>query len=278
MDLFIPIAGVVVGIVATVVVSVLVTLKLARTKDPSWALRGVNVLRDHVAQVEGLEILYHSKPIESLTVSRLLFWNRGLEAIRNDDIAPDHPIQVACLGDIRMMARSILETNHDACHVTATEIEDERMFTLRFNHLNHGDGVVVQVIHTGTSPDSITVHGEVIGASVKRRDPKIFTVPVTVFGRAVGPSGRQGIAMAGVGVLVLSAFAALGPDAYAFIDAGRTGDVTGDLTILALVSVFAVGWFVQSWRRRVPQPCPSLPEEMRLKCPRPSRPALDGAS
>lgn len=75
-----------VSIFATGLIGILVLIFFRRTQNPSCAIRSNNVFTDHVSRVEGLEIQYSGNPIESLTISKVLFWNRGREAIRQNDV------------------------------------------------------------------------------------------------------------------------------------------------------------------------------------------------
>ena len=74
LQVVIAVASALFGVIVAVVLAI---EAMRRTKDPSWAIRSNNLLKDHVSNLEGLHISYGNEPVESVTISRIVF---GIEA------------------------------------------------------------------------------------------------------------------------------------------------------------------------------------------------------
>src|SRR5258707_12551413 len=71
----------------------------ARLKRTAWAIRSNNLVRDFAASLPELEILYRHEKVDTLTVTRIAFWNRGMATIDRNDIASADPLRISPLGD-----------------------------------------------------------------------------------------------------------------------------------------------------------------------------------
>src|SRR5258708_33075831 len=70
----------------------------ARLKIPSWSSRSTNLVRGFASNLPGLAIFFRNEIVETLTVTRIAFWNRGMATIDRNDIAPSDPVRIVALG------------------------------------------------------------------------------------------------------------------------------------------------------------------------------------
>lgn len=150
--------------------------------------------------VLGLGVTYEGVDIPSLSVTKLAVWNAGTEALRTQDIASTDPLLVTTRGDnVKLLKVTVRETTQPANaslvqHETRNGNEAAR---LTFEYLNPGDGILMDVVHTGTGTEDIELRGSLVGAIIKRTaaDPETQTTYAGGPGAAVPvvsiESGRE---------------------------------------------------------------------------------------
>ena len=80
IDTILGIAGAVIGVLG-IVTGYVFYLKSKREKEPCYSEDDVNLIKGYSSIFKDLSIKYQRKPIENLTVSKLVFWNNGNEII-----------------------------------------------------------------------------------------------------------------------------------------------------------------------------------------------------
>lgn len=162
--------GVVIGVLS-LVVSYVFYRKSLRLKEPCWWITNTFLVRDYSATLPDLEVRYGKEAIKNLTISRIMFWNKGRDTIERSDIAPSDPVRVAVFGDATVLSSGMIASNYEANQCKIALSPDRRAVNIEFDFLDDGNGVVMEVIHTGTSASSIGVTGTVkgVGTPVRRR-------------------------------------------------------------------------------------------------------------
>ena len=104
--------------------------------------KGINVF-------DKLSIKYDDKPIEKMTVTRVAIWNSGNEEIEESRFVNGRTISLRCDETTKILdAKIIQETDADNKFRIAECSEQE--IKLSMDYVNSKDGLVVQVIHTGS--------------------------------------------------------------------------------------------------------------------------------
>jgi hypothetical protein len=226
IDTVLGIVGTILGILGLITGYVFYRKSL-RVKEPCWAIRSNNLIQDNISQMSGLEIEYKGHEVQTLTVSKVLFWNKGFETINRDDIVAANPLRIKCSDDVQLLDTKILSENTPSNRFSI-EIDDTKSFgNMTFDYMDKDDGVIIQIIHTGTSSSDIAIVGNIKGATVRAVSSKVDLVRkiilvlliivglvgLAIFGSYVGsqPLLMQGLAIVivvefvlGVGVLVVS--------------------------------------------------------------------------
>lgn len=145
--------------------AVIFYVKSRREKSPCFAMRSFNVFRDYVSQIEGLEIKYGGLRVETLTVTHLLFWNRGREPIRREDVASSDPIAIAPRSGCNILHAECLQVKKEANRFCVTMNQDDSSAVIDFDYVAKDEGVVLELVHTGKASSDLSVRGTIIGAS-----------------------------------------------------------------------------------------------------------------
>lgn len=154
-----------------------------RAKEPYWMIRSNNLVQDLSTELSGVEIMYRGKSVENLTISKLLFWNAGLDTIHKTDLDTSFPLRVSISGGKFLDAQIIL-TNNDPSEFGFRLDDSGEYVQLDFNYLDQQHGALLQIIHTGITSNQITVAGAIKGVKsivqfeslYPRRPSKLFSL------------------------------------------------------------------------------------------------------
>lgn len=110
-----------------------------------------------------VQALFPDEAVERIALTRVAFWNAGLETIRAADNPSANPIRLEPAPSGRILSSWIVsrtgKENHFDFRGDSTEVE------ILFDHVDHKEGMVLTVIHTG---GALTVRGKVIGVRKMR--------------------------------------------------------------------------------------------------------------
>jgi hypothetical protein len=140
-----------------------------RLKEPCWDIRTTNLVRGYSTRFPSVQVLFGGAPVENLSVSRIVLWNRGRDAIHRSDIAPGDQLRVVPEGEAKLLDVQLLQANSAANRPEVQFKSGDNAAYVAFDFLNHGHGVVFQVFHTGTRESDPRLTGTVIGAGPMKR-------------------------------------------------------------------------------------------------------------
>ncbi|QAT88499.1 hypothetical protein EJ065_6974 [Corallococcus coralloides] len=196
--------------IAGTALSVIFYYKSRITKRPRYALRSNNIIRAFTSKVESLEILYRGRRIENLTVTKIALWNDGKATIHQNDIASLDPLIISTAKNHEILDASIIDSKNPANQLEISRI-DPGKFKLSFEYLDHHEGAVLQVFHTGSTSSDIFITGIIKGAGRPER-ARVFNtsrMPFILPGlgdRLPAPLKRYRRLIAGVSFFIIPAF------------------------------------------------------------------------
>jgi len=165
-----------------------VTIRGVRVRQPCFATRSNNLVRGLASQIPDVVISFRGfgGVVENLTSTKVLFFNWGREAIRRGDIVKDHPITIRVKNEALVLGVALLYSK-EANHFTVTRSADRSHATITFEFLDHLDGAVIEIIHTGVCNDDVTVEGLVINAGTPMKlgvgtDPLLVSLTSVFWG------------------------------------------------------------------------------------------------
>ena len=161
------ILGIAIGIAA----GALFYFRAKKEKKPTYALRSYNVIKDLESKIKSIRVLYLEKPIKTLTTTKLLFLNEGRDTIRREDIASKDPLMIRVLEPFEIL-NSRIEKEVNPANAFSLKDNDVRSKNIDFEFCNTGEGVVIQILHTGESGNDISFSGTIKGArKLIRKNP-----------------------------------------------------------------------------------------------------------
>ena len=158
----------VVSIIIGVLVSYFFYRRGLQSKEPCWDVSDHNLIYNHKSLISDVKILYRDEQVDSLSVAKIVFWNRGRETIERRHIVPADRLRIVPGGDARLLEVAIVATSRPGNEVTVSPSEDGREATIDFSYLDQGDGVVIQVVHSGSWMERPALQGTIMGVKALR--------------------------------------------------------------------------------------------------------------
>lgn len=162
IDTTLGIIGAILGILGIVTGYLFYKLSI-RAKEPCWVVKSNNLIENNVSQLSGLDILFKGEKVNSITVSKFIFWNKGAEAINREDIVKADPLRLEGKGNAVILDAIILETTNKSNQFNLSVDRTNNIVLMDFEYLNKQNGVLLQVVHTGTDRFAISVEGSLKG-------------------------------------------------------------------------------------------------------------------
>ncbi len=164
-----PIVTLVIGCVVTVIFAYLPQYGRRRTKELCWGIWNNNLIRDYHGQLPDLEVLYRRQHVENLSVAHLTIWSSGSGPIRGNDIAPADPLVVEARQGTAILDVTAIGLNNPPSQLSIVPRGDGHVLEIAFDFLEHGQGGVFQIVHTGIAGFNLGVCGHIIGGNVRER-------------------------------------------------------------------------------------------------------------
>jgi hypothetical protein len=156
--------SVIIGLIG-IIFAIIFYIKSRKRKELCWIIISNNLIQESRNTIQSLSIRYKSKLISNLTVSKILFWNRGNETIYKCDLETINPLKIICKNNI--LTSEVIHKNNPSDNIRIIT-EKHKLSIIKFDYLNPRDGFILQVIHDGVSSNDITLQGDIIGVNVKQ--------------------------------------------------------------------------------------------------------------
>lgn len=144
-------------------VSIYLTIKSNKKKEPVYSIKGNNVISGYSSIYENLTVAYKGEKVENFTVSKVLIYNRGAETITKEDITTRNQLRLIALNNWKILDASILQFNNSSNKLEIDLDRAESSVRISFDYLDQNQGAVIQVIHNGLSADDIKLVGDIMG-------------------------------------------------------------------------------------------------------------------
>ena len=167
--------GYVIGVVGIVLsaIGLYVGFKGWKRKRPTYVIRSNNLFSGLEHTIPDVQVNFpgYGLPINALTVTNIALWNAGTETINTQDIVKDNPLSLYAKSGVVILSASVIERTLPFNKLECGLINSERTrVTITFDYLDHNDGALIQIFHTGMGNDDIQLEGTIKGArSIKRR-------------------------------------------------------------------------------------------------------------
>jgi len=166
------------------IISIIVAIRVARRKRPVWAYVTNKIIGLGTNAPPELQLLFSGKPVPDVFRTILVFFNRGNETIRRDDVSRTIKVN---FGEASILREPIIRAaSREEIEFSAKQVLENTQNTveLGFVYLDHNDGAVIEVLHTACNQPICT--GNIMGAGEPRYTGKFVFRPVKFAGRIIG--------------------------------------------------------------------------------------------
>lgn len=121
-------------------------------------------------RIPKLDILYDGNEIDDLSSTKLYIWNSGNQVLNNSDIVSSRPPRVVSANNATLLDVQIIRSS-DTTNAFSISQKNENAAQFDFEYIDHGDGILVQILHTGNYSDiefDCKIKG---GREIKDRSP-----------------------------------------------------------------------------------------------------------
>ncbi len=145
------------------VVAIILTIKLAKKKKPSWAYTTDKIIGLGADAPEELKLTFNDELVTDVYQTTFIFFNRGNEAVRKEDV--NRPITMSFAGAKILRPPVVKAVSKEEVEFVAIKRsgEDADSIELGFRYLNRNDGGVVEVLHTKAK--DVKCSGDIIDAT-----------------------------------------------------------------------------------------------------------------
>ena len=154
-------------------------------KRPLYAIKSFNLINDSSSKINNLDIKYkfcnanktacELKPIERITVTKILFWNAGREKIDKTDV-DDNPITIKASRNNKILESKVINVANKKTNFKLDQLSN----IISFSFLDTSNGGVIEVIHTGKSDEDIFLDGYVEDSVFNGQIKKEYFTPEAI--------------------------------------------------------------------------------------------------
>lgn len=196
------------------VVSIALAVVFYRMGKPirrlSVATRTFRIVSNRVARLTGIAVTYRDSPVSAISFTRLAIWNAGTEPVRSHDVPEREPLRLATRQGVTILAIDVGEKTREANQVGLVATDSAFPDTLKFDFLEPGDGVVLNIVHDGSGRDDVFLTGSIVGGSVRHTTALHETYdertgqPKPVVGGRQGRGAAMTLLLIGIAVSIMA--------------------------------------------------------------------------
>ena len=151
--------------VISIAISIILYLKNKRQKKPCYYFKQVDLIKNSLSEIRGIEIKYNDNPIQNLTMTRLVLYNKGNDTINKDDVAPKDPLRIMVGDECKILSSEIVYSQKEANNFSLRFDADNNQVLIDFDYFHRNEGIIVQLYHTGSEINKSPLKGTIKGVS-----------------------------------------------------------------------------------------------------------------
>lgn len=174
-----PIAWAILAIIAiaSFIYAIVCQQKNKEKKEFSYCLKSNHLIRSKKSKFQKLSITYDGQRIEDLCVSKFTIWNSGNRTLNRTDMVESKELTISVTDECRILDVELIACS-DETNGFSVKIENEHAVKVLFEYADKKEGVVIQIIHTG-SDENIQIDCKIKGGNpikniVNETAPKVI--------------------------------------------------------------------------------------------------------
>lgn len=161
--------------VFSVIYAIYAGVKGKEKKEISYIVNTYEIVRAGKNMIPEFQISYRGQTIDDLTVTRFAIWNSGNRLLNSNDIVDTKPLSITSNDDgPYILDASIIKRSEESNKFTIDK-KSAHCAELQFDYMDKQDGIIVQILHTGSAKD-ISLLGLIKGGKKLKNAEKRITV------------------------------------------------------------------------------------------------------
>lgn len=143
-----------------IIVNLALYVRSKRTREPIWYYKTEEVITKREKLTDDIQIYFKGQTVSQVSVSKIGIVNVGKEPI--DQTHVKRPIKLSFDDNISILQEpKVIKSTRDEIDFKATHSGTDVF--LSFSFLDHLDGAVAEVIHTGDKNTNLHIEGTILG-------------------------------------------------------------------------------------------------------------------
>lgn len=131
-------------------------------KEISYIVNTYEIVRAGQNMIPEFQMSYRGHAIDDLTVTRFAMWNSGNRLLNSNDIVDTKPLSIISDDDgPDILDVSIIKQSEES-NKFIVDKKDHHSAELKFDYMDKRDGIILQVLHTGSAND-LVINGKIKG-------------------------------------------------------------------------------------------------------------------
>ncbi len=149
-----PVAWAVISIIAVVsfIYAIICQQKNKERKEFSYCLKSNTLIRGKKRKFDKLSITYDGQRIDDLCVSRFTIWNSGNKTLNRTDMVDSKELTISVIDKCKVLDVELIACSEETNDFLVKKV-DEHTVKIFFEYVDKKEGIVAQIIHTGTDED-----------------------------------------------------------------------------------------------------------------------------
>ena len=137
--------------VFSVIYAIYAGVKGKEKKEISYIVNTHEIVQAGKNMIPEFQISYRGQTIDDLTVTRFAIWNSGNRLLNSNDIVDTKPLSITSNDDgPHILDASIIKRSEESNKFTIDK-KSAHCAELQFDYIDKQDGIIVQILHTGSA-------------------------------------------------------------------------------------------------------------------------------
>ena len=159
----------VIGFIITLV-AFRIQLKERKRMQLSYSVNSNILINDEISSIDGVDVLYQNKQVNTIVVSNIRIWNSGNNYIDQDSLYEDNNLTIEIPENESIMSAVILDKSDDSCDFNIEISPDStNRVNVSFYCIEPTQYVLINVYHTNTEENPISLKGRIKGGKIIKR-------------------------------------------------------------------------------------------------------------
>ena len=135
--------------------------KSKRQKKPSYSIETTRLLTQNLIKNEIIKIEINNEKSYDLSISQIIFENKGKETINSVDVAPANPLRIIIDENFKIYQAEIIFQSNTANNFEINLHESGNIISIDFDYIDFEDYVRIQLYHNAKSNENIKLNGSI---------------------------------------------------------------------------------------------------------------------